>query len=154
VWDQTCAPRPARPAILDTLVSVAQSRRPATRPDRPLRCCAETLSQDKLCSTLPCAPHLVFLLATICEQLASYGLLVSDEYRAHGPPDRIEKKRCTDLGSLLYLRLMMNFEPYLLPLLARVCCRWRIGFSLPSDRAGRQRARRARGQPAGRGQLD
>jgi MoaA/NifB/PqqE/SkfB family radical SAM enzyme len=116
VWDQTLRAAPGMAqVILDTLVSVAQSRH-LSDVRLAVHCVVspETLSQAQavldFCRThrilFSCSPQSV-------NNWPSYGLLVSDEYRTFiARLIELKKSGALILGSLPYLRLMMNFEPY------------------------------------------
>ena len=123
VWDQTlrAAPGTAQ-AILNTLVSIAQSRRPG---DACLivHCVVapETLSQAQAVLDFCRAHRILFSCSPqSANNWPSYGLLVSDEYRAFmARLIDLKKSGAPILGSLPYLRLMTDFEPYpCYPLLA------------------------------------
>ena len=123
VWDQTlrAAPGTAQ-AILDTLVSVMQSRRPGDA--RLIVHCVvspETLAQAQAVLDFCRAHRILFSCSPqSANNWPSYGLLVSDEYRAFmARLIELKKGGALILGSLPYLRLMANFEPYpCYPLLA------------------------------------
>jgi len=123
VWDQTlrAAPGTAQ-AILDTLVSIAQSRRPGDA--RLIVHCViapETLAQAQAVLDF-CRAHSILFSCSpqSVNNWPSYGLLVSDEYRVFmARLIELKKSGAPILGSLPYLRLMGGFEPYpCYPLLA------------------------------------
>jgi hypothetical protein len=143
VWDQTlrAAPGTAQ-AILDTLVSIAQSRRPGDA--RLIVHCVvapETLSQAQAVLDFCRAHRILFSCSPqSANNWPSYGLLVSDEYRAFmARLIELKKSGALILGSVPYLCLMMNFEPYpCYPLLApRVMSDGTLAFPCrPIERGG------------------
>ena len=143
VWDQTlrAAPGTAQ-AILDTLVSIAQSRHPSDA-HLIVHCVVspETLAQAQTVLDFCNAHRILFSCSPqSANNWPSYGLLVSDEYRAFvARLIELKKSGAPILGSLPYLRLMMNFEPYpCYPLLApRVMPDGALAFPCrPIERSG------------------
>ncbi len=143
VWDQTlrAAPGTAQ-AILDTLVSVAQSRRAGDA--RLIVHCVvspETLAHAQTVLDFCRAHRILFSCSPqSANNWPSYGLLVSDEYRAFmARLIELKKSGAPILGSLPYLRLMTGFEPYpCYPLLApRVMPDGALAFPCrPIERSG------------------
>ena len=143
VWDQTLRATPGTAqAILDALVSIAQSRRKGDA--RLIVHCVvapETLSQAQAVLDFCLAHDILFSCSPqSVNNWPSYGLLVSDEYRVFmARLIELKKSGASILGSLPYLRLMTSFEPYsCYPLLApRVMSDGALAFPCrPIERGG------------------